>query len=112
MGGGQWEYGMREFQVPSNYKEPKCKEFFSFMRFVCAQKMELHKISTPRRCKVDDIDPISINNEMNVLRAIGSVCQKHLNQFEHSLEYDYQLLDSGKLAMYSNERNTVIMRRG
>jgi len=110
--GGHELNGKREFQIPGNYREKKGKEFFSFLRFIHAQDKELMMISSGDGFKLDDIEPISIRNEIACLITISRVCRKHVSAFEHTLEYDLKLLKSGTLKMYSNERNAVVMRRG
>jgi len=110
--GNQEIHAKREFQIPANYKEKKDKEFFSFLRFIHARDSELLVVSSGDGIKVDDIEPISIRNEIAVLNHISVVCKNHLAAFEHSFEHDNELLKSGKLKMYSNERNAVVMRRG
>lgn len=110
--GGHAITAQREFQIPGNYREKKGKEFFSFLRFIHAQDSELMMISSGDGFKLDDIEPISTRNEIACLLTASRVCKKHLTAFEHSLEEDNKILESGKLKMYSNERNAVIMRRG
>merc|ERR1712130_439669 len=73
---------------------------------------ELMVVSTGEHFKIDEIDPISVANETKVLQNIIQVCSHHLKGFEHSLDHDNKLLESGELKMYSNERNAVVMRRG
>merc|ERR1719491_1439862 len=102
----------REFQIPGNYREKKGKEFFSFLRFVHAQDSELMMISSADGVKIDELEPISIRNEIACLITISRVCRKHLAGFPDTMEDDEKFLASGKLKMYSNERNAVIMRRG
>lgn len=110
--GGQEIHGRREFQIPSGHKEKKPKEFFSFLRFIFARDSELMLVSSAEGFKIEEIDPISVRNEIQVLTYMARVCKHHLSKFEHSLEHDNELLESGKLPMYSNERNAVVMRRG
>jgi len=110
--GGRAVNGEREFQIPLSYKEKKPKVFFSFLRFIYARDSELLLISSDEGVKIEEIEPISIRNEISVLNHIRIICTKHLGDFEHTLEHDNELLESGKLKMYSNERNAVVMRRG
>lgn len=110
--GGHAFNAKREFQIPGFYREKKCKEFFSFLRFIHAKDTEMMMISSGDGFKLDEIAPISIRNEIACLITASRVCKHHLAAFEHSLEHDLEFLASGKLKMYSNERNAVIMRRG
>jgi len=111
LGGGD-EYARREFQIPASYREKKGKAFFSFLRFIHAQDSELLMFSSGDEFKLEDIEPISIRNEISCLITIARVCKKHLAAFPDTFEEDEKFLASGKLKMYSNERNAVIMRRG
>jgi len=102
----------REFQVPASYKEKKTKELFSFLRFVFAQDSELMVMSSTDGFKLDEIEPISVRNEIKVLEDLKRAATERLAMFPDSLEHDLKLLASNTLEMYSNYRNSVVMRRG
>lgn len=110
---GGAKYSRREFQIPGrSYREKKTKELFSFMRLIKAKDSELMLLSSGDGFKLEEIQPISIRNEIAVLEGIKKACLESLALFDHSLEHDEKLVASGELAQYSNERNCVVMRRG
>jgi histone-lysine N-methyltransferase SETD3 len=110
--GGRPFQARREFQIPANYKEKKCKEFYSFMRFIHAQDSELMLLSSSDGLKLDDIDPISIRNEIAALTHIKRLASETLAGYPETLEHDRKLLASGTLVMFSNKRNCVVQRHG
>jgi histone-lysine N-methyltransferase SETD3 len=110
--GGRSFQARREFQIPGNYKEKKCKELFSFMRLIHAQDSELMLLSSSDGLKLDDIEPISIRNEIAALTNLKKVAEETLAFYPESLEHDRKLLASGELVMFSNKRNCVVQRHG
>jgi histone-lysine N-methyltransferase SETD3 len=110
--GGRAFQARREFQIPANYKEKKCKELFSFMRLIHAQDSELMLLSSSDGLKLDDIEPISIRNEIAALTTLKRVAAETLTGYPESLEHDRKLLASGELVMFSNKRNCVVQRHG
>jgi histone-lysine N-methyltransferase SETD3 len=102
----------REFQIPGSYREKKTKEMFSFLRFVHAKDSELMLLGQSDGFKLDDIEPISLRNEIHVLEHLRKESKRQLARFTDSYEHDVKLVESGELVMYSNERNCVIMRLG
>jgi histone-lysine N-methyltransferase SETD3 len=110
--GGRPFQARREYQIPANYKEKKCKEFFSFMRLLHAQDSELMLLSSTDGMKLDDIEPISIRNEIAALTHIKKLASDTLAQYPNSIEEDKKLLAPGALPMYSNKRNCVVQRHG
>ncbi len=62
--------------------------------------------------KIDDIEPISIPNEIKVLQAIAASSEAMLKNFETTLEEDNKILKDPKLKLSMNLRNCVLMRRG
>lgn len=110
--GGREINAKREFQVPCNYKEKKCKELFSFLRYIHAVDSELMLLSSGEGFKLNEIEPISIRNEIAALTHIKQVAQGVMAGFPETLQHDRDLLASDKLVMYSNRRNCVVMRRG
>lgn len=110
--GGKAHHARREYQIPANYKEKKCKEFFSFMRFLHAQDSELMLLSSSDGLKLDDIEPMSIRNEVAALNTIKKVASETLSGYPNSLEEDKKLLEPGALIMFSNKRNCVVQRHG
>jgi histone-lysine N-methyltransferase SETD3 len=110
--GGRAFQARREFQIPANYKEKKCKELFSFMRLIHAQDSELMLLSSSDGLKLDDIEPVSIRNEIAALTNLKKVAAETLAGYPESLDHDRKLLASGKLVMFSNKRNCVVQRHG
>jgi histone-lysine N-methyltransferase SETD3 len=105
----------REYQIPACYREKKCKELFSFMRFVHANDQELLMLGAEKPgepFKADNIEPITRRNEIAVLLSIKKACLMSLSGYPDSLEHDKKLLESGTLPLYSNVRNCVVMRKG
>ena len=102
--GGRESAASREFQVPANYKEKKTKELFSFLRFVHAQNDEMLTLPSDGlkakkteddyedRESIYEIEPMSIRNELAVLKHLSNACQAVLAGFETSLESDVNLL--------------------
>jgi len=118
--GGRFENGIRrEYQIPATYVSEKTQEMFSFLRLVHAPESEIinlidasGKVKTNPETKGLDIKPISIANEIKVLKTIADACKVVLDRFPTTLEDDEKLLQSGTLAPYSNERNCVVQRVG
>jgi histone-lysine N-methyltransferase SETD3 len=107
----------REFQVPATYRETsdrekKTREMFAWLRFVVAVDSELMGMGGGERLKVEEVEPVSVRNEREVLRMVKGVAEVTLGGFDTTLEEDEELLRSGVYEMYSNERNCVVMRRG
>jgi len=109
----------RIFQIPMTYSEKKVKECFSFLRFIHAAQTELMLISTDMKREennvswLDDIQPLSIKNEKNVLLTLMRSATASLRCFATTLEEDNALLeDDEKYPKLSNQRNIVLMRRG
>lgn len=81
----------KDFQIPTNYKEKKTKEAFSFLRFSFAKDAELMLLSA-ENFRIDDIDQISLNNEILVLNALKAAAEFQLLQFDCSMEEDNKIL--------------------
>ena len=64
--GGNPRSAVRDFQIPISYKERKTKESFSFLRYSHARDAELMVLSAGDSFKLDDIEPVSIRNEIEV----------------------------------------------
>lgn len=110
--GGREINAKREFQIPESYREKKTKELFSFLRFVHAKDSELMLLGQTDGFKLDDIEPISLRNETQVLTHLAEESKRMLAQFDDTYESDVKLIESGTLPMFSNQRNCVIMRYG
>eukprot|EP00455_Lapot_gusevi_P048107 TRINITY_DN65_c0_g1_i4.p1 TRINITY_DN65_c0_g1~~TRINITY_DN65_c0_g1_i4.p1 ORF type:complete len:184 (-),score=92.33 TRINITY_DN65_c0_g1_i4:470-1021(-) len=108
--GGKPHNAFREFQIPIDYKEKKVKEAFSFLRFAHARDSEIMLLSAAETFKVDEIEPIAVRNEIEVLKTLARVARRELAQFPQTLAEDNELLKNPNLTM--NERNCILMRRG
>merc|ERR1712154_219195 len=103
----------KDFQIPKQYKEKKVKEAFSFLRVLHAQGNEFLIISSTDGLRLEDIPPLSIRNETNVLTSLAVSATKSLKKFETSLDFDNNLLkNQEEYPKYSNKRNAILMRRG
>ncbi len=85
--GGRPENCNREYQVPATYKEKKTKDLFSFLRFVHARDDEMVMLPSDP-AKIDEIDAISVRNEIAVLRHIKQAAEAVLSGFDTTLEED------------------------
>jgi len=109
--GGREHNAKREFQIPATYGHKKVKELFTFMRCVHAKDSELMMLAS-NGYKLEEINPVSVENEIKVLEDIKRAALESLSKFPETLEEDNKILASGKYKMFSNERNCVLMRRG
>jgi len=160
--GGREASANREFQIPSNYKEKKTRELFSFLRFVHAREEEVLALPTDGlknkksdddyedreavgpevelgrshfrqlfvyllitcgcvsnfhtvsyHVQIDDIDPLSIRNELAVLRHLRISAEAVLAGFDDTLEWDLNYLKNNpRTEANANMRNCVTMRAG
>lgn len=124
--GGQIKTSRREYQIPANYRDPKCREMFGFLRLVFAKDTEVlplqagataidkseGAISKQPEFQIGRVEPVSVWNEKQVLKTIAKACEVSLKSFPDSIEHDEKLLASGTLPLYSNERNCVVQRLG
>ncbi len=59
------------------------------------------------------ISPLSVKNELNVLKKIQEICMKELSKYKTSLTEDEELIQNDKLkeiTLTNNLRNCIIMR--
>jgi histone-lysine N-methyltransferase SETD3 len=113
--GGHASACKRRFQIPIQYKEKEAKEAFSFTRFALAQDSEIMLLgggADGAEFKVDDIEPISIRNEIAVLRVLADSAAKQLARFESTVDEDNKLLADPEKKLTTNIRNAILMRRG
>ncbi len=113
--GGNPMTARREYQIPATYRDQKTKELFGFMRLVHAKDSELLPLTQSTKdgnVNPETVEPISIANEKACLKAIAAACQASLDNFPTTLQEDEDLMKSGKLVMFSNERNCVVQRLG
>lgn len=103
----------RRFQIPIQYKEKETKELFSFARFAHAKDKEVLVLGSEDNIKLEDIDPISIRNEIEALDAIGQNAAIALKWFDSTIEEDNKALSNWKATgLNNNIRNAFVMRRG
>jgi len=116
--GGHHSSTRRRFQVPIQYKEKETKELFSFARFAFAKDSEIMLLGNAEDFKIDDIEPVSIPNEVQVLKAISESAERMLTLFDSTLEDDNKLCKQDreekdpKKKLNMNFRNCLMMRRG
>jgi len=80
-----------------------------------AKDSEIMLLGNAEDFKIDDIEPISIRNEIAVLKAIAVATAKQLTYFDHTLEEDNKLwkeVKDGKTKIAWNLKNCLLMRRG
>jgi hypothetical protein len=93
------------------------KELFSFARFAFAKDSEIMLLGNAEEFKIDDIEPVSIPNEVQVLKAIAESAENMLKLFDTSLEQDNALVKQdkeekdNKKKLNMNFRNCLMMRR-
>jgi histone-lysine N-methyltransferase SETD3 len=115
--GGHPNNTRRRFQIPTQYKEKiteneETKESFSFCRFCHAQDSEIMLLSSADDFKIDDIEPISIRNEIAVIQSFAASAARQLLNFDSNTEQDNKLLKDPSIKLPNNLRNCVVMRRG
>jgi len=109
----------REFQVPAHYSEDSTgqsdnnhpRNMFSFFRFLHARDKELMVLSTNDGYKLKDVEPISIRNEIAILKHIQRNARASLKKFPDPLSLDHKLLKENRF-MDMNHRNCIMMRSG
>ena len=114
LGGPRAGAQLQRFQIPVDYKEKATKEAFSFLRFAHAKDSELLLLSSEEKeLNVKDIAPLSIRNELSVVKHLARVCAACLREFDSTVEEDERLLrEDGGRRLSMNERNAVLMRKG
>eukprot|EP00475_Leptophrys_vorax_P032893 TRINITY_DN5128_c0_g1_i1.p1 TRINITY_DN5128_c0_g1~~TRINITY_DN5128_c0_g1_i1.p1 ORF type:complete len:614 (-),score=186.52 TRINITY_DN5128_c0_g1_i1:64-1905(-) len=100
----------REFQIPANTEHEKTKEMFSFLRIYSTQEQDVKAFSQIKDFKLDNINPVSVNNEICMLREVQDAALRCLGGFDTTLEEDERILKEEKLTF--NIRNAILMRRG
>lgn len=107
-----------DFQVPKNIDDKKTRAMFSMLRWSVLQEQNKNQFlptyhNIPKPAKSQYVAPISISNELAVLRLIQKAAEESLNRFPNNLDYDKTLLkDQQTYPPYSNQRNVIIMRAG
>jgi histone-lysine N-methyltransferase SETD3 len=115
VGGPRAGAQLQRFQIPIDYKEKVTKECFSFLRFAHAKDSELLLLSSEEKeVNVKDVSPISIRNEMSVVRHIARACTACVNEFDTTVEEDERMLRGEGMdrVLTMNERNAILMRKG
>jgi len=113
-------YGVEytDFQIPRMVEDKKSRAMLSMLRWSVLQKQNKTQFlptyhNIPKPSKGQYIAPVSISNEVAVLRLIQRAAEEGLGRFTHSLDYDKKLLKDHKTyPPYSNQRNVIIMRSG
>merc|ERR1719285_1413322 len=105
---------LKSFQMPMQYKSPdyKVRHAFSYVRFLAATEEDLNEFFEKKFC-ITNVPPVSYQNENRVLEMFARAAQRALHGFTHSLVHDLKLLaDLDKYPLFSNARNSVLMRSG
>ena len=90
---------MELFNMSISYKHNNVKECFSYLRSGIKG--------------VPKFDPISIKDELIVLKRIQDASKYSLGLFNTTLKFDIELLkDYKKYPEFSNKRNAILMRKG
>eukprot|EP01084_Bolivina_argentea_P023231 43323_1 len=111
LGFGNGEIVSKTFQIPIQYRNPKVKETFSFLRILYASPNEFEIISN--NAMFSDIPKNSIETEKKVLESISNAAMNGLSNFRTSLEYDNGLLENEyEYPKGSIKRNIILMRKG
>ena len=79
------------------------------------RSLTVHSLCCCRSCVIvhKDVAPISIRNELSVVKHIARVCRACLREFDTTVEEDERLLRAdGASALTMNERNAILMRKG
>jgi len=105
------------FQIPIQYEDlnNKVKQAFSYARFLAANASELTRLEKRHQSKLrlQEVPPISIENETKSLNLFSAAASASLALFPHELEHDLKLLaDETRYPFFSNQRNIVLMRSG
>jgi len=117
--GGYASNARRRFHIPIQYSEKETRECFSFVRFALATEEEILKAGGGKEAgessaefKVDEIEPLSIRNEMATLRALSTAAVNEMKGFDTTIEDDTKLLRDPTQTFSFNIRNCIILRRG
>jgi len=110
--GGYASSARRRFQIPIQYSEKETRECFSFVRFAYANEPEILGLGKEEDFKADEIEPISIRNEILTLRAISAAAITEMKGFDTTIEEDTKILRDSAQNLTSNIRNCIILRRG
>jgi len=118
--GGYASNARRRFHIPIQYGEKETRECFSFVRFALATEEEIIKAGGGRAdgeggsadFKVDEIEPLSIRNEIQTLRTLSQAAVNEMKGFDTTIEEDTKLLRDPTQTFSFNIRNCIILRRG
>jgi histone-lysine N-methyltransferase SETD3 len=94
------------------HQEKDTVELFSLLRILCGNKLELGKILLQQEKKeysFNEIPPVSVRNEEEVLKLLSKICERTLKEFPTSIADDKQLLSKSK-NLTNNIRNCIVMR--
>lgn len=56
--------------------------------------------------------PIDIQNEIRAMKYFNEMCLDYLSRYKNTLQEDIELLSSGQLRPFSNERHAIIQLKG
>ena len=98
----------RRFQIPFEHKERVTRKATSYLRIVHATPEELAGIPDNQEI----FKPVSLQNELKVMKSIAEACQVALDGFDTSVVEDNKILQSNSKDLTMNQRACIIMRRG
>jgi hypothetical protein len=114
---------VKKFRISENILDCQVIDFFSYLRFLMYDEnidSLLNIINENYKLMMEDssagfylISPLSVKNELDVMKKIQEICEKELNKYPHSLEEDEELIRKDKnqeTNLTNNFRNCVIMR--
>jgi histone-lysine N-methyltransferase SETD3 len=104
---GTRQQKLQAFRVPARFHDKHTLALFSYLRLAfldgtCAGRQLVNEQGK--------VPPISRANEIAVLNALLSACQRRMREFATSIEQDEELLEQGALSR--NVRNAVKVRHG
>jgi histone-lysine N-methyltransferase SETD3 len=113
----------KKFRISENILDCQVIDFFSYLRYMLYdENLEiLYKMINENYKMIREdssqgfylISPLTVKNELRVLKKIQEICLKELSKYQNSLEEDQELIrkeQNNELTLSYNIRNSVIMR--
>ena len=115
----------KKFRISENILDCQVIDFFSYLRYMLYDESldVLFKMMNENYKMLRDdlssgfylISPLTVKNELRVLKKIHEICIKELSKYPSSLEEDQELIrkeQNNEITLTYNIRNCVIMRLG
>lgn len=105
----------RRYQISTDLNDKSTKELYSLCRLFYCSSNELIQLQQNNEYNNKDLLPVSLTNELLVLKSIHDAAQHSLSQFTDTLETDYQLIEqhnSGVTILSDNIYNCILQRKG